>query len=149
MKEKKFFLLLSSQKYLIDIERTFFFFAECMLSRVWLFVTRDPLDSSPLGSSVQGIFQARILEWLAISYSRGSTGPKGRTSIFCNSYIWQTVSILLCHLRIPLKGLCNINDNFGTVITAKYYWDQPGCMLRFLEIIPLFSIATEFVYHIH
>ena len=100
-------------------------------------------------SSMHGILQARILEWLAISYSRGSTRPKGRTSIFCNSYIWQTVSILLCHLRIPLKRLCNINDNFGTVITAKYYWDQPGCMLRFLEIIPLFSIATEFVYHIH
>ena len=33
----------------------------------------DPLDYSPPGSSVHGIFQARILEWVAISYSRGSS----------------------------------------------------------------------------
>ena len=149
MKEKKnFFLLLSSQKYLIDIESTFFSLLSAC-SVVSDSVTCDPLDSSPLGSSVRGIFQARIPEWVAISYSRGSTGPRGRTSIFCSSYIWQAVSLLLCPLRIPLKGPCNINDSFGTVITAKYYWGQPGCLLRFLEIIPLFSVATEFVYHIH
>ena len=33
----------------------------------------DPLDCSPLGSSVHGIFKARILEWVSISYSRGSS----------------------------------------------------------------------------
>ena len=32
----------------------------------------DPMDCSPPDSSVLGIFQARILEWVAISYSRGS-----------------------------------------------------------------------------
>ena len=31
----------------------------------------DPLDCSPLGSSLYGISQARILQWVAISYSRG------------------------------------------------------------------------------
>ena len=31
----------------------------------------DPMDCSPPGSSVHGIFQARILEWVAISFSRG------------------------------------------------------------------------------
>ena len=30
----------------------------------------DPMDCSPLGSSVHGIFQERILEWVAISFSR-------------------------------------------------------------------------------
>ena len=30
----------------------------------------DSMDCSPLGSSVHGIFQARILEWVAISFSR-------------------------------------------------------------------------------
>ena len=34
-----------------------------------------PMDSSLPGSSVHGIFQARILEQLAISYSRGSSDP--------------------------------------------------------------------------
>ena len=33
----------------------------------------DPMDCSLLGSSVHGILQARILEWVAISYSRGSS----------------------------------------------------------------------------
>ena len=39
------------------------------LSRVWLFVT--PVDCSVPGCSVRGILQARILEWVAISFSRG------------------------------------------------------------------------------
>ena len=34
---------------------------------------RNPMDRSPLGSTVLGIFQARILEWVAISFSRGSS----------------------------------------------------------------------------
>ena len=34
---------------------------------------RDPIDSSPPGSAVPGILQARILEWVAISFSRGSS----------------------------------------------------------------------------
>ena len=33
----------------------------------------DPVDSSPPGSSVHGILQARILEWVAVSFSRGSS----------------------------------------------------------------------------
>ena len=35
----------------------------------------DPMDCSPPGSSVHGTFQARILEWVAISFSRGSSLP--------------------------------------------------------------------------
>ena len=37
---------------------------------------RDPMDYSQLGSSVHGILQARILEWVAISFSRGSSRPR-------------------------------------------------------------------------
>ena len=33
----------------------------------------DPIDCSPPGSSVRGILQARILEWVAIPFSRGSS----------------------------------------------------------------------------
>ena len=35
----------------------------------------NPIDCSPPGSSVHGIFQARILEWVTIFYSRGSSQP--------------------------------------------------------------------------
>ena len=36
----------------------------------------DPMDSSLLGSFIHGIFQARILEWVAISFSRRSSSPR-------------------------------------------------------------------------
>ena len=41
------------------------------------------MDWNPPGSSVPGILQARILEWVAISYSRGSCGPKDQTRVSC------------------------------------------------------------------
>ena len=44
----------------------------------------DPIDCSMPGSSVHGIFQARILEWVAISSSRGSSRPKDWTWVSCN-----------------------------------------------------------------
>ena len=40
----------------------------------------DPMDCSPPGASVHGILQARILEWVDISYSRGSSGPRDWTT---------------------------------------------------------------------
>ena len=39
----------------------------------------DPADCSPPGSSVHGILEARILEWAAIPFSRGSSRPRHRT----------------------------------------------------------------------
>ena len=41
----------------------------------------DPMDCSLSGSSVHGIFQARVLEWIAISFSRGSSRPRNRTRV--------------------------------------------------------------------
>ena len=41
----------------------------------------DPMDHSLPGSSVHGIFQARILEWVAISFSRGSSQPRDWTQV--------------------------------------------------------------------
>ena len=43
----------------------------------------NPMNCSPLDSSVYGIFQARIREWIAISYSRGSSQSRFQTSISC------------------------------------------------------------------
>ena len=42
----------------------------------------DPIDRSLLGSSVHGISQARILEWVAISFSREYSQPMDRTWVF-------------------------------------------------------------------
>ena len=41
----------------------------------------DPMDCSLPGSSVYGIFQAGILEWVAISFSRGSSQPRDQTQV--------------------------------------------------------------------
>ena len=41
----------------------------------------DPMDYSPPVSSVHGISQARILEWVAIPFSRGSCRPRGGTQV--------------------------------------------------------------------
>ena len=40
------------------------------------------MGSSPKGSSVHGIFQTRILEWVAISFSRGSSQPRDQTQVY-------------------------------------------------------------------
>ena len=46
-----------------------------------------PMDCSPPGSSVHGISQARILEWVAIRSSRGSCQPRDQTRVSCVPYI--------------------------------------------------------------
>ena len=43
----------------------------------------NSMDCSPAGSSVHGILQARLLEWVAISFSRGSSGSTDRTQVSC------------------------------------------------------------------
>ena len=54
----------------------------------------DTVDCSLLGSSVHGIFQAIVLEWIAISFSRGSSQPRAQTRDSCivdrRFTIWAT-----------------------------------------------------------
>ena len=54
----------------------------------------NPVDCSLTGSSVRGILQARILEWIFNSSSRGSSRPRDRTQVFCVAgrrfTIWAT-----------------------------------------------------------
>ena len=67
----------------------------------------NPVDCSPPGSPVHGNFQARILEWVAISSSRGSSQPRDWTWVSCLSCIgrqichhwaaWESLSMLLSH----------------------------------------------------
>ena len=43
----------------------------------------DPMDGSPPGSPVPGILQARTLEWVAISFSKGFSQPRDQTQVSC------------------------------------------------------------------
>ena len=51
------------------------------------------MDYSPPGSSVHGIFQARLLERVAISFSRGSSWPRNRTHISCIAGRFFTIEL--------------------------------------------------------
>ena len=55
--------------------------ARCMRKWSRSVVSVDPMDCSLPGSSVHGIFQARVLEWVAISFSRRSSWPGDQTRI--------------------------------------------------------------------
>ena len=56
----------------------------CVWSISHIYFFCKSMDCSPPGSSVHGISQARILEWVAISFSRGCSQPRDQT---CISYI--------------------------------------------------------------
>ena len=56
------------------------------------------MDCSPPGSSVHGILQARILEWVAIPFSRGSSWPRDRTQVFLK---YRQILYRLSHLGSP------------------------------------------------
>ena len=58
------------------------------LGRGWRY---DPMDCGPPGSSVQGILQARVLEWIAIPFFRGSFQPRDHAQVSCTADRFFTV----------------------------------------------------------
>ena len=73
---------------------------ECMLSRFSRVRLCDPMDSSPPGSSVHGILQARILEWVAISFSHNSVVSR---ILFQSTFVWIT--------KLKLRKLATTQGN--------------------------------------
>ena len=81
-----------------------------------------PMDCSPPGSYVHGISQARILEWVAVSFYRGSSEPRDWAHVFCISCIgrqilyhcatWeaQILYTVLCLVAQLCLTLCNPMD---------------------------------------
>ena len=65
----------------------------------------NPMDCSPLGSFVHGILQARILEWVAMPISRGSSRPRGQTRISYVSCIGRWALYNQSHLTINTFSL--------------------------------------------
>ena len=73
-------------------------------------------NCSPPGSSVHGILQARILEWVAISFSRGTSRPRNWTQVSStagrcfNNWPMKEAPFNFNHL---LKGLISIQSHWG------------------------------------
>ena len=51
-----------------------------LVAQLWL-TLRDPMDCSPPGSSVHGILQAGLLQWVANPFSRGLSQPRDQTQV--------------------------------------------------------------------
>ena len=81
----------------------------------------DPVDCNLPGSSVHGILQAKILEWIAISFSRGSSQPRDRTLVSCTARrrfnLWATY-----YLKAVRKG--SLGETSHGI--AKGKWGQKG-----------------------
>ena len=71
----------------------------------------DSVDYSPPGSSVHGILQSRILEWVAISYSKEPSQPRDQTTVSCTSFIagkFFTTEPPGKHMELLCKHFANI-----------------------------------------
>ena len=64
----------------------------------------DPIDGSPLGSPVPGILQARILEWVAIPFLKGSFWPSNGTQVSCIAGRFFTIWVTREALNLFYKG---------------------------------------------
>ena len=113
----------------------------CVLVTLSCLTLCDPMDCSSPGSSVHEILQARILEWVAISFSRGSSRPRDQIQVSCIAgryfTIWATRETLapnsffvFCCLRSCFSRYKNCSKGFqvpGPSLSHCYLpWCQEG-----------------------
>ena len=93
------------------------------------------MDYSPPGSSVHGILQARILEWVATSFSRGSSWPRDRTTVSCivGRFFKETLQ-----MRSTLKLFVS-HGHWGDSESRGGLWDREALGIQ--TWIPGWSIA--------
>ena len=77
-----------------------------------------PMDCNPPGSSVHEIFRARILEWVAISYSRGSSWPIDQNCLLH----WQAYSLPLKHWVSPKLHIQFSSVQFSCSVVSDSLW---------------------------
>ena len=85
----------------------------------------DPMDCSPPGFSVHGIFQERILEWVAISFSRGSSPPRDWTQVSSIVDRFFTIWATREDKDLPEPG---INPVFPALAGGPFTTELPKCM---------------------
>ena len=105
----------------------------------------NPLDYSPPGSSVLGIFQARILELVAISFSRGSSQPRDQTLISYISCIVGRFSTTE-QPRKPLdnRAVSNLSRQSDSGVVAH----KPWWLFQFFAL-PVYPTHPSEPSHLH
>ena len=95
----------------------------------------DPMDCSPPGSSVHGILQARILEWVATSYPRGYSQLRDGTCVSCISYFGR--HILYHHVTWEIPQLCTLSTgHMGTCVSCR-------CLLVAMSLTGLITFSLK------
>ena len=74
------------------------------------------MDCSPLGSPIHGMFQARTLEWVAISFSRESSWPRDWTQVSCT--VGRSISFLFAG-KIKAPNF-TVSPNSGTGFLGQH-----------------------------
>ena len=91
------------------------------------------MDCSLSGSSVRGIFQARVLEWIAISFSRGSSRPRNQTQISSiagrHFTVWATREAQI----IRLKGVSSPMLDIARLLSKELFHQN---ILSFSTALP-------------
>ena len=85
----------------------------------------NPTDYSPPGSSIHGILQARILEWVAMPSSRGPSRPRDWTCISSVDLRWQAGSALWAP---PGKPQCLRGCRIIYLDEFTFLWTEPTLM---------------------
>ena len=75
-----------------------------------------PMDYSLTGSSIHGIFQARVLEWVAISFPRGSSQPRDWIRV---SHIVGRCFTIWAIREVP-RSICELTENFYSEILQTW-----------------------------
>ena len=104
------------------------------------------LACSPPGSSVHGISQASILEWVAISSSRGSSPPRDQTHISCIFCIGRQILDLLSHLGSPLAKVGRIFFFFN--IAALYCCVSLCCTAKWISYTYTYINSFSLLSHV-
>ena len=103
----------------------------CPLLLFFLHLTGS-VSCSPPGSSVHGILQARILEWVAMSFSRGYSWPRDWTWVPCIAgrffTVWATRELLpclLCVLHIFPLVLTAVQSGYSVILQCLlFHWTE-------------------------
>ena len=102
----------------------------------------DPMDCSSPGSTVHEIFQARILEWFATSFSRGSSQPRVWTRVSCTAsrffMDWATREAYFT-LTIILKDRLKRRDCGTGAWCLREETKKVGMSLEIFQITPSFA----------
>ena len=110
-----------------------------------------PHGYSPLGSSIHGISPVRILEWVAISFSRGSSWPRYQTTSPASLRHWQAGSLPLSQLGRPshlpyLLSSATVPQPLDTMFPFHYSFSLSLSTLQFWKFYwPFLQLIDSFL----